>query len=501
MNKLEFIKTVAELAVKCPSSFYNSVTIAQACLESDWGRSELAVRAKNIFGIKASYPWTGRTYNKKTKEESPGGEQYAVFDNFRVYDSWAESVKDHAGFMESTEGRKEIYKKAINAKTPEDQARALAKTYASDSKYGQKLIKLINEYDLKKYDKERDSVVNPDRTRPFEQDITTVNMGGSLPAENVKYLVFHFVGAAGQARNNGQYFRNVFRSASAHLFIDPNVTVQVVPFNRVGWHIGDGHGKFGMTNQNAVGVELCQDTSTGDNVWKWDFNADTRKEAILVFDYLMNRFNVPIERVVRHYDCSRKSCPGNWMSNNWSKWWLWKEDLNLYHTTGKLVDSQRGITYSEGNGKAAHKATGKVTHTTPKLTNREVAKQVVRGDWGNGEERKRRLAAAGYDYNSVQIEVGKYKEELKMGVKKPVEIPKSVGIYKFKTNVWVRSEPHSGKDTITKEGYMYTKDDTVSIEKVIERDGIVWGQYTAYSGATRYVKLGVVDGPEFAQKL
>lgn len=494
-----FIEEIGALAVKCPSAFFNSVTIAQAILESGWGQSKLASDAKNLFGIKASSPWQGRVYNAKTMEESEGGEQYSIFDNFRAYGSWEESVKDHASFMESTESRKKIYADAIYARTPEDQAKALAKTYATDSRYGTKLINLINEYHLKQYDTKGDDkpMVNPDKTRPFERDITTVNMGGELLDGNVKYLVFHFVGASGQARANGQYFRNTFRSASAHLFIDPNTTVQVVPFYRCAWHIGDGQGKFGMTNQNSIGVELCQDTSTGDNVWKWDFNAKTRKEAILVFDYLMNRFNVPIERVVRHYDCSRKSCPGNWMANNWAKWWKFKEDLNLYHTTGKLVDSQRGITYSEGNGQSV----GKVTHATPKLTNREVAKQVVRGDWGNGEERKRRLGAAGYDYDAVQVEVKKYKEELKTGVKKPVEIPKSVGIYKFKTNVWVRSEPHSGKDTITKEGYMYTKDDTVSIEKEIERDGIKWGQYTAYSGATRYVKLGVVGGPEFASKL
>lgn len=149
------------------------------------------------------------------------------------------------------------------------------------------------------------------------------------------------------------------------------------------------------------------------------------------------------------------------------------------------------------NGKTAPKVEDKL----PKLINREVAKQVYRGDWRNGEECKSRLETAGYDDDSVQAEVKKYKEELANGKKNPVEIPKSVGIYKFKTNVWVRSEPHSGKDTITKEGYMYTKDDTVSIEKEIERDGIKWGQYTAYSGATRYVKLGVVGGPEFASKL
>lgn len=43
-----------------------SLTIAQAIVESDWGRSELAVKANNLFGIKANSEWTGKIYNKLT---------------------------------------------------------------------------------------------------------------------------------------------------------------------------------------------------------------------------------------------------------------------------------------------------------------------------------------------------------------------------------------------------------------------------------------------------
>ena len=340
--------------------------------------------------------------------------------------------------------------------------------------------------------------MNKYEIRKFEQMLTKTNMGGWMSADQVKYLVFHFVGASGNARQNGNYFKSIFRSASAHLFLDPNVSVQVVPFNRVGWHVGDGNNKYGINNQNSLGVELCQDTSTGKTVWDWDFNARTRLEAILVFAYLMRKFNVPINRVVRHYDASRKSCPGNWMKNNWKKWHLWKKDLELYVTTGKLVDSQRGIVYIDKTGAKIDKPT-----STPKtkLTNREIAKQVYRGDWGDGQERKNRLSKAGYDYTAVQKEVAKYKEELKSGAKKPVNIPKSVGIYKFNTKVWVRQGPHEGKDSITEEGYMYQPGDTVSIEKVIDQDGIVWGQYTSYSGKQRFVKLGYSGGKQFATKL
>lgn len=338
--------------------------------------------------------------------------------------------------------------------------------------------------------------MNQFEVREFEQMLTSVNMGGWMPASAVKYLIFHFVGAAGQARDNGNYFRDVYREASAHIFLDPNRSVQVVPFDRVAWHIGDGLGKYGIRNDNAIGVELCQDVTTGDNVWEWDFNAKTRLQALIVFKWLMEKYNVPLSNVVRHYDASRKSCPGNWMKDDWRKWKLWKNDLKLYVETGRLVDSQRNIVYIDKPGQVAT-----VLDTKTKLTNREIAKQVFRGDWGNGEDRKNRLIIAGYDYAAVQAEVNKYKEELVSGKKQPVNIPKSVGIYRFNTDVWVRKAPFFGKDAITDEKYMYSKDDTVSLEKIFERDGAVWGQYTAYSGEQRFVKIGLVGLKNYAEKL
>ena len=41
----------------------------------------------------------------------------------------------------------------------------------------------------------------------------------------------------------------------------------------------------------------------------------------------------------------------------------------------------------------------------PKKSVDELAREVIHGDWGNGEERKKRLAAAGYDYSAVQKKV------------------------------------------------------------------------------------------------
>ncbi|HFI0463830.1 TPA: glucosaminidase domain-containing protein [Streptococcus suis] len=329
-----FIEKMAVLYQAVPSPILVSVRIAQACVESSYGQSDLAREANNYAGIKATAPWKGDTYTKVSPEFLKGvwtKEQ----STFRKYPSVEAFVKDHSAFFTSTEVRKRAYAKAIEATTYQGQCAGLTGVYATDPRYGRKLIDVIETYNLTQFDSKEGN-----QMREFKQYITQVNMGGQIG--KVEYLVLHFVGAAGQALANAKFFYSVDRKSSAHLFIDPKETYQVVPFDRVAWHVGDGRGRYGITNQNSIGVELCQDVTTGKDVWNWDFHPDTRQEAIRVFAYLMKKFNVPIERVVRHYDASRKSCPGNWMANDWAKWKLWKKDLETYVKTGKLVNSQKG---------------------------------------------------------------------------------------------------------------------------------------------------------------
>ena len=90
-----FIDVMAE---KCQSRCLNahllpSLCIAQACLESAYGTSELAVQANNLFGIKASN-WSGRVYNKATKEWD-GSKYITITAGFRAYDTMAACVEDY----------------------------------------------------------------------------------------------------------------------------------------------------------------------------------------------------------------------------------------------------------------------------------------------------------------------------------------------------------------------------------------------------------------------
>lgn len=153
MTEENFIKEIASLVGKYPSDFLNSIAIAQACLESFFGRSDLAANANNYFGIKSGGDWKGDVYYKNTQEDDGRGKLSTIKAGFRKYKSMEESVKDHARFLTSTPWRSEYYKDVINAKTPELQAQALTGTYATDTRYKAKLMDIINTYNLKQYDK------------------------------------------------------------------------------------------------------------------------------------------------------------------------------------------------------------------------------------------------------------------------------------------------------------------------------------------------------------
>ncbi|SFJ83467.1 N-acetylmuramoyl-L-alanine amidase [Thermoflavimicrobium dichotomicum] len=143
-----FINKIASWAIKSMKDHgvLASVTLAQAVLESDWGTSELAVKANNLFGIKASN-WNGETYDVFTKEYE-GGKVVVIKDTFRKYSSWEESVIDHGKFLQ-----KPLYRKVVGEQDYKKACIALEEGgYSTDPNYAEKLINIIERYDLTKYD-------------------------------------------------------------------------------------------------------------------------------------------------------------------------------------------------------------------------------------------------------------------------------------------------------------------------------------------------------------
>lgn len=148
-----FIATVAPMA-QASQRTYNvpaSVSIAQAILESGWGESGLTKRANNYFGIKCSQ-WRSQyqtgCISMNTWEVYSGANVYTNA-AFRTYASGEDSFKDHGNFFHVNSR----YAPAFSTTTADDFARAIHRAgYATDPNYANKLIGLMNDYGLRKYD-------------------------------------------------------------------------------------------------------------------------------------------------------------------------------------------------------------------------------------------------------------------------------------------------------------------------------------------------------------
>lgn len=169
LTEEKFIQSIVDSLKGQKLNILPSVTIAQAILESNWGKSSLAREACNLFGIKASKDWTGEVYKKQTKEQKPTGEVYTITADFRKYGSFLESIKDHDKFFVSTPWRVQNYKKVLEAKNYKTQALALRECgYATDLNYGTKLIQLIERLGLQQYDKGVGKIVTRDNSVPSD---------------------------------------------------------------------------------------------------------------------------------------------------------------------------------------------------------------------------------------------------------------------------------------------------------------------------------------------
>lgn len=118
-----------------------SITLAQGLLESAAGRSELATKANNHFGIKVGVGWTG-PYMVKS-DDRPN-------DRFRKYNNVAESFEDHSQFLQ-----KPRYQSLFKLSTTDYKgwAQGLKQCgYATSPTYAQQLIKIIEDYGLHQYD-------------------------------------------------------------------------------------------------------------------------------------------------------------------------------------------------------------------------------------------------------------------------------------------------------------------------------------------------------------
>lgn len=131
-----------------------------------------------------------------------------------------------------------------------------------------------------------------------------VNYGGTRAA--TRYIVVHYTSNRGDtAKNNVDYFARENVGASAHFFVDEKETWSSVPEACVAWHCGaKSYRHPECRNSNALGVEICMNDKKG------KVHQASIDRAALLVRALMAKYDIPVDRVLRHYDVTGKHCPG-----------------------------------------------------------------------------------------------------------------------------------------------------------------------------------------------
>lgn len=149
------------------------------------------------------------------------------------------------------------------------------------------------------------------------------NRGGMRPASAITYLVFHYTGNDGDNdANNAKYYQNNVVQASAHYFVDDDSITQSVEDLGIAWAVGGkrwadcaqtGGGTFFLTanNYNTLSIELCDTKRDG----RLMATEATLARAVELGRALMEKYNISIERVIRHFDVSGKHCPAYFMDD------------------------------------------------------------------------------------------------------------------------------------------------------------------------------------------
>lgn len=328
MSKEQFIEEIAKLVQKYAPKYDVQVCspiIAQACLESAYGTSELAVNANNFFGLKYNAQVSDKPeYVKVGSEQNPDGSYVSSVMKWCNFNNMESGVEGYFKFLFNRSG----VLRYINLKGITD-PRLYCEVirsdgYATSLQYVNNLMNVINSNNLTKYDKKEDvktinnhngnsplvnyTKISPNKTSPRNHKIDTISihcMAGNLSVESC-----------------GNVFQNTSRQASSNYGVDSNgrigmyveekdrswctsdrpndhraVTIEVANDGgaETGWHSSDK----AISSLINLLVDICKRNGIKKLVWS-DNKADRVNH--------LNGCNMTV-----HRDYAKKSCPGDYL--------------------------------------------------------------------------------------------------------------------------------------------------------------------------------------------
>ena len=125
------------------------------------------------------------------------------------------------------------------------------------------------------------------------------------------YITVHNTYNQASAYNEITFMHNNNDEVSYHFAVDDQEAIQGLPLNRNGWHSGDGG--QGTGNRKSIAVEICYSKYGGEKFDK------AEKNAAKLIASLMDKFNIPIDRIRKHQDWSGKYCPHRTLDAGWDR--------------------------------------------------------------------------------------------------------------------------------------------------------------------------------------
>ena len=370
MTKQEFMDSIAKYARKYAPQYgicIVSPAITQAILESGWGQSKLAAQYHNYFGLKCGTKWTGKSVNMATKEEYKPGVLTDIRDNFRVFDSMEDGVKGYFEFIQL-----ERYHTLRGITDPKKYFETIIKDgYATSSTYVENCMALLNQYKLTQYDKEETKMGF------YRNDV--VNLVNSWEGRNEadgthKYIIDIYNSHLPHPRNTKMQYNWAWCACTWSALAVKLGYTDIMPIEISCYYIIEEAKKMGCWQENDAHIP-----GIGDGVlYDWDDNG--------VGDNTGNPDHIGTVIYVNKESGYMVVMEGNY-SNAVKK--------RTIMINGRFI---RGFICPKYTGNGAElpptQSGGKDIKT--------VAREVIAGQWGNGDARKKNIEAAGYNYKEVQ---------------------------------------------------------------------------------------------------
>lgn len=201
----DFISTIAPIVQKYAKQYgYKVVSpiIAQACVESAYGKSMLGYKYHNYFGMKCGSSWKGKSVNMSTKEEYTVGTLTTIKDNFRVYATMDEGVKGYFNFISIPR-----YANLKTANSPRQYLEYIkADGYATSSTYVTTNLNTIKTLGLEKYDDFSASTSTPATNKPAQPKPATTKTDAAKTSKKTSSSPYLRIGDSIKLRPGTKYY-------------------------------------------------------------------------------------------------------------------------------------------------------------------------------------------------------------------------------------------------------------------------------------------------------